>query len=162
MSPGVSMGATKMNLVVLVGRLGADPELRYTQSQKAVANFNLAVSKRTQDREITTWVRIVAWEKLAEIASKHLNKGSRVLVNGELQERSWEKDGQKRSVMEVVAHRIEFMDPPKQQDQQGSTRTRTTHRGPSDQRGRQQNASNQQDDSYSAGGFGNSLDDIPF
>ena len=101
-----------MNSVVLVGRLGRDPELRYIPSGAAVANFSLAIDSRPKDgeRRPPTWVNVVAWQKLAEVVTEYLQKGSRIGVKGRLQSRSWEtQEGQKRSVLEVVAEEIEFL-----------------------------------------------------
>ena len=99
-----------MNKVILVGRLGQDPETRYTQSGKCVATFSLAVSKPVKDSG-TDWFDIVVWDKLAEIVGNNLSKGRRVLVEGRLQARAYEaKDGSKRRVVEVVAQNVEFLD----------------------------------------------------
>ena len=101
-----------MNKVILVGRLAQDPEVKYTQSGKAVSTFSLAVSRRVgQGQESTDFIPIVAWEKLAEIIGNNLTKGRRILVEGRLQIRSYEaQDGQKRRVAEVIAQNIEFLD----------------------------------------------------
>ena len=103
-----------MNKVILVGRLARDPEVRYTQTGKAVASFSLAVSRRfsrTSDQQNTTdFIPVVAWEKLAEICGNNLIKGSQVLVEGRMQVRNYDaQDGSKRYVTEVVAQDIEFM-----------------------------------------------------
>lgn len=102
-----------MNKVILVGRLAQDPEVRYTQGGKAVASFNLAVNRfggGSAQKESADFIPIVAWEKLAEICGNNLTKGSRILVEGRLQIRSYEtQDGQKRRVSEVVAQSIEFL-----------------------------------------------------
>jgi len=103
-----------MNKVILVGRLARDPEVRYTQSGKAVASFSLAVSRRfsrSSDQQNTAdFIPIVAWEKLAEICGNNLIKGSQVLVEGRMQVRNYDaQDGSKRYVTEVVAQDIEFM-----------------------------------------------------
>ena len=102
-----------MNKVILVGRLAQDPEVRYTQSGKAVASFNLAVNRfgGGQGQNNADFIPIVAWEKVAETCGNNLNKGQRVLVDGRLQIRSYETtDGQKRRVAEVVAQSIEFLE----------------------------------------------------
>jgi single-strand DNA-binding protein len=100
-----------VNKVILVGRLAQDPEVRYTQSGKAVASFNIAVNRFGGQKESTDFIPIVAWEKLAEICGNNLTKGRRILVEGRLQIRSYEAtDGQKRRVAEVVAQNIEFLD----------------------------------------------------
>ncbi|WP_373325932.1 single-stranded DNA-binding protein [Sporomusa paucivorans] len=101
-----------MNKVILVGRLAQDPEVRYTQSGKAVASFTLAVNRfGGQGQNTADFIPVVAWEKLAEICGNNLTKGQRVLVDGRLQIRSYEaNDGQKRRVAEVVAQSIEFLE----------------------------------------------------
>ncbi|CQR71365.1 Single-stranded DNA-binding protein ssb [Sporomusa ovata DSM 2662] len=102
-----------MNKVILAGRLGQDPEVRYTQSGKAVCTFNLAVNRRVASGAHleADWVPIVIWEKLAEICGNNLLKGSRILVEGRLQIRTYEaNDGQKRRIAEVVAQSVEFLE----------------------------------------------------
>lgn len=101
-----------MNKVIIVGRLTADPEIRYTQTCKAVASFTVAVNRYTQkDRPEADFIPTVVWDKLAEIVGNNLTKGQRVLVEGRLQIRSYEgNDGQKRRVAEVVAQNIEFLE----------------------------------------------------
>ena len=98
-----------MNKVILVGRLAQDPEVRYTQSGKAVASFNLAVNRYGQ-KDSADFIPIVAWEKLAEVIGNNLKKGSQVLVEGRMQVRSYEtQEGQKRRVTEVIVQNIEFL-----------------------------------------------------
>lgn len=99
-----------MNKVILVGRLAADPEVRYTQSGKCVASFNLAVNRYGNQQE-ADFIRIVLWEKLAELAGNSLSKGSRILIEGRLTIRAYETtDGQKRRVTEVIAQNMEFLE----------------------------------------------------
>jgi single-strand DNA-binding protein len=103
------------NRVVLVGNVGKDPELRYTASGVPVATFSLATSemwkdKDGQQRERTDWHSIVAWSKLAEIIQEIVKKGSRILVEGKIQTRFYEKNGEKRSVMEIVADNVLLLD----------------------------------------------------
>jgi single-strand DNA-binding protein len=100
----------------LVGRLTQDPEVKYTQAGKAVASFTLAVNRFGDNKE-ADFIPIVAWEKLAELCGNNLNKGSKVLIEGRMQVRSYETtDGQKRRVTEVVTQTIEFLDAKKQSD----------------------------------------------
>lgn len=99
-----------MNTVSLIGRLGRDPELRYTQSGTAVANFSLAVT-RPFNREETDWFDVTCWGKTAELAANHLQKGRQVGVAGRLQQDRWEQDGQKRSKVVVVANDLTFVGP---------------------------------------------------
>ena len=99
-----------MNNVSLIGRLGKDPEVRNTSSGKTVANFTLAVDYGFGDRKTTSWIPVHVWEKTAELAGKFLAKGSQVAVEGRLQQRSWEdRDGNTRSVLEVVGDRLDFL-----------------------------------------------------
>jgi single-strand DNA-binding protein len=104
-----------VNKVILVGNLGRDPEIRYTQQGTAVANFSLATTNRFKSRsgemeERTEWHRIVAWDKLAEICGQYLAKGRQVYIEGRLQTREWEdKDGNKRSTTEVVAQTMQML-----------------------------------------------------
>jgi len=99
-----------MNKVILVGRLTRDPEVRYTQTGKAVASFGLAINEGYGDNQRTTFINIVAWEKLAEICGNNLTKGRQILVEGRLQTRSYEgRDGQKHNVTEVVMQNMEFL-----------------------------------------------------
>lgn len=104
-----------MNKVILTGNLARDPEVRYTQSGKAVATFSMAVNRTwkkstdAQAQQLTDFINIVAWEKSAEFCGKYLSKGSRILVEGRIQSRSYEaQDGTKRYVTEVVSENIEF------------------------------------------------------
>lgn len=101
-----------MNKVILVGRLAQDPEVRYTQSGKAVASFTIAVNRFSGGgQKEADFIPVVAWEKLAETCGNNLTKGQRVLVEGRLQIRSYEtNDGQKRRVAEVIAQNIEFLE----------------------------------------------------
>ena len=105
-----------MNQVILIGNLGKDPELRYTQSQKAVVTFSLATSEGGKDE--VAWHNIVVWDKAAENASKFLKKGSKCAISGSIKYRSYDaKDGTKKFITEIVAHRVEFLSAPQQQQQ---------------------------------------------
>ena len=111
-----------LNSVFLIGRLVADPELRYTQKGSPVCDFRIACSRRYKNRETGEWqeetlfINVVAWRRQAETANDFLKKGSAVLVDGSLRSRQWETtQGEKRSSIEVVARRIQFLDmPPKE------------------------------------------------
>lgn len=111
------------NRVFLMGNLTRDPELRYLASGTAVANLRMAVNRRyrAQDGELkeeVCFVTVVVWGKQAENCSQYLNKGSGVFVEGRLQSRSWEtEDGQKRSVMEVRADRVQFLGRPRDREE---------------------------------------------
>jgi single-strand DNA-binding protein len=101
------------NSVTLVGNITRDPELRYTQTGQPNATFGLAVNRRWQNRQTNEWeeavsfFNVVCWRDMAENAAQSLTKGSRVIVTGRLEQRSWQTDqGDKRSVVEVVADEI--------------------------------------------------------
>lgn len=104
-----------INKVILVGRLGKDPEIRYTPDGTAVANFSIATSDEWKDKntgekkERTEWHRIVAWRRLGEICGEFLSKGRQVYVEGKLQTRSWEQDGVTRYTTEIVATDVQFL-----------------------------------------------------
>ena len=106
-----------LNKVMLIGNLGKDPEIRYTQAGSAVANFPLATTDRWTDRqgqrqEKTEWHDIVAFDRLADLAQSYLKKGRSVYIEGRLQTRSWEdQQGQKRYRTEVVANSMQFLEP---------------------------------------------------
>jgi single-strand DNA-binding protein len=108
-----------VNKVILIGNLGRDPELRYTQQGTAVANFTLATNESFPKKdgtreERTEWHRIVAWEKTAELCSQYLSKGRSVYIEGRLQTREWEnKEGQKQRTTEIVAQRVQFLGGPR-------------------------------------------------
>jgi len=101
-----------VNKVILVGNVGRDPELRYTPSGLAVANFTLAtneawVAKSGERQERTEWHRIVVWGKQAEIANEYVKKGKQIYVEGSLQTRQWDdRNGQKRTTTEIRAQRF--------------------------------------------------------
>ena|SRR5690554_1463763 len=100
-----------LNRIVLIGRLTRDPELRYTPANGvAVATFTLAVNRRFQQQQEADFVPIVVWRAQAENCAKYLGKGSLVAVEGRLQIRSYEKDGQRRTIAEVVADSVQFLD----------------------------------------------------
>jgi single-strand DNA-binding protein len=104
-----------VNRVMLCGRLGRAPEVKYTGSGKAVATLSVATddtfkNKSGEREKKTEWHKVVVWDKQAEIAGKYLQKGSLIFVEGRLQTREWEKDGEKRSVVEVVAERFRMLD----------------------------------------------------
>ena len=104
-----------INKVILVGRLGKDPEVKYFTSGDAVCNFSIATSENWKDKntgekkEKTEWHRIVAFRKLAEICGQYLSKGSQIYLSGKLQTRSWEKDGATHYTTEIIADQIQFL-----------------------------------------------------
>ena len=106
--------AGSVNKVILLGNLGGDPELRYTPSGQAVANFNLATNDRMQRdgnwEDRTEWHRVVVWAKLAERCNEYLKKGSSVYLEGRIQTRKWQdKDGGNRYTTEIVAFTVQFL-----------------------------------------------------
>jgi single-strand DNA-binding protein len=104
-----------VNKVILVGRLGRDPETRYTGGGQAVANFSVATDETYKDRagerqKRTEWHKIVVWGKQAEIAQQYLKKGSLVFIEGRIQSREWtDKEGQKRTSFEIVANNFRML-----------------------------------------------------
>ncbi len=107
--------ARSLNQVTLMGNLTRDPELRQTPNGQNVTSFSLALNRSYKDasgawQEATDYIDCVAWGPLAERVSQYLSKGRRCLVQGRLQSRSWEQDGQKRSKVEVLASDVTFLD----------------------------------------------------
>lgn len=112
------MAGRSLNKVTLIGNLGKDPELRYTNSGVPVASFSVATNEQWKDsdgnaQERTEWHNIVAWQKLAEICAEYLKKGGKVYIEGRLQTRSWDdkNTGQKRTVTEIIANDMIMLDP---------------------------------------------------
>ncbi|MCP9289965.1 MULTISPECIES: single-stranded DNA-binding protein [Gracilimonas] len=107
---------SSLNKAMLIGNLGQDPEVRYTQSNTAVATLSIATSERFKDsngeyQERTEWHRVVAWGRTAEICQQYLSKGSKVYIEGPIQTRQWEdKDGQKRYTTEIKALQMVMLD----------------------------------------------------
>jgi single-strand DNA-binding protein len=110
-------GGKMVNKAILIGRLGKDPEVRYTPDGAMVTNFNLATDEQWKDKngekvQKTEWHRIVAFGKLAEICGNYLVKGKLIFVEGRIQTRSWEdKEGVKRYTTEIVANNMQMLDP---------------------------------------------------
>lgn len=161
--------AGSLNKVMLIGRLGQDPKLSYTQSGQAVANFSLATDEGYRDRnsgqkvEKTEWHRVVAWRQTAEFVANYLSKGRLVFVEGKLQTRKWQgQDGQDRYTTEIVANNVQGLDSPGQsQDYQAQGGQRGYQGGGQNggqggpQQGRgggQQNYNNQGGGKYDQGG----------
>jgi single-strand DNA-binding protein len=143
-----------VNKVILVGNLGANPELRYTQGQQAVANLRIATTERWTDKsgqkqEATEWHRVVVWGKQAEIVGQYLTKGRQVYIEGRIRTRQWQDQaGQKRYTTEIVAQNVQMLG----------------GRG-GEQRGPDQDDMAQTvpaDDAMGSGDFGSGDDDIPF
>ena len=100
-----------INKAIIVGNLGRDPEVKYTQNGTAVCNFSVATTYKAKDKEPTTeWHKVVAWGRLAEICGEYLTKGSQVYIEGRLQTRSWDdQDGNKRYTTEIVASEMKML-----------------------------------------------------
>ena len=111
--------ASDLNRVILVGRLVADPSLRYTPAGAAVCSFSLAngrtFTQGSEKKEQTSYFDVVAWSKLGELIAEYCKKGAQIAVEGRLQQRRWEQDGSKRSKVEIVAENIQFISKPKDQ-----------------------------------------------
>lgn len=105
-----------VNKAIIIGRLGRDPEVRYTQDGRAVASFSVATSEEWKDKdsgdkkERTEWHKVVAFGRLGEICGEYLAKGRLVYVDGRLQTRSWEKDGVTRYTTEIVASNMQILE----------------------------------------------------
>jgi single-strand DNA-binding protein len=110
------MAAKSLNKATLIGHVGKDPEIRYTNNGKAIASFGLATSESWKDQsgtmqERTTWHNIVAWERVAEIFSQYVKKGSKLYIEGRIQNRSYDdKDGVKKYISEIVVTDFIFLD----------------------------------------------------
>jgi single-strand DNA-binding protein len=104
-----------VNKAILIGNLGRDPELRYTPSGAAVCTFSIATTEKWRDKqtnemkESTNWHNIVFWGKQAETAKQYLTKGSPVYIEGRIQTRSWEDNGVKKYITEIVGQRLQFL-----------------------------------------------------
>lgn len=157
-----------VNKVIIIGRLGQDPDVRATPSGQTVASLNVATSeswvKEGQREERTEWHRVVVWGKQAEIAGKYLTKGRSVYIEGKLQTRSWDdqQTGQKRYMTEIVAQNIQFLDssrnqadaPYGSQPQYGSSQSQTSENG--------YNQPAQSSPQTTTPDFGSLDDDVPF
>lgn len=142
-----------VNKVLLIGNLGADPEAKVTQSGRPVTTFRIATNERWTDQqgtpqERTQWHRVVTWGKLAELCGQHLRKGRRVYLEGRIQNRSYEKEGETRYISEVVAQNVVFLD--KKSDSMGGY-----DQGGYDQGGYDQGGGYGGGGSGGGGGYGN-------
>ncbi|MEX0798739.1 MAG: single-stranded DNA-binding protein [Bacteriovoracaceae bacterium] len=150
-----------VNKVILLGRLGQDPELKYTPSGAAVCNFSMATSESWSDKntgqkqEKTEWHRIVVWGKLAELCNQYLSKGRQAFVEGRIQTRSWEdKEGNKRYTTEINANTVQFIGG-------ASANTNSSNDSSYDQSAQSGNNNSQKD--YNVSTDANfASDDIPF
>lgn len=153
--------ARSVNQVILMGNLTRDPEVRQTPGGQSVCSFSLALNRSYQDKsgqwqEATDYIDVVAWGPLGERVAQYLNKGRRCLVQGRLQSRSWEQDGQKRSKVEVLANDVTFLD--------GRGGDDSGNGGGNFQGGNNSGSSNKKDDVViqDIGDEPINLDDIPF
>ena len=122
------MARSGINKVIIVGNLGQDPEIKYTAGGAAVTTLSIATSDSWKDKdsgmdqERTEWHRVVLWRRLAEIAGEYLKKGSKVYIEGQLQTRKWEQEGQTRYTTEIIARDMQFL------DSRGSSNTPSTQK----------------------------------
>ncbi len=124
------MARSGINKVILVGNLGQDQEVKYTAGGDAVTTLSLATSDSWKDKdtgenqERTEWHRVVLWRRLAEIAGEYLKKGSKVYIEGQLQTRKWEQEGQTRYTTEIVGRDMQFLDSKGSSENGGSSAER--------------------------------------
>ena len=122
------MARSGINKVIIVGNLGQDPEIKYTAGGAAVTTLSIATSDSWKDKdsgmdqERTEWHRVVLWRRLAENAGEFLKKGSKVYIEGQLQTRKWEQEGQTRYTTEIIARDMQFL------DSKGSSNTSSTQK----------------------------------
>ena len=124
------MARSGINKVIIVGNLGQDPEIKFTAGGAAVTTLSIATSDSWKDKdsgmdqERTEWHRVVLWRRLAEIAGEYLKKGSKVYIEGQLQTRKWEQEGQTRYTTEIIARDMQFL------DSRGSSNASSTQKNP--------------------------------
>jgi single-strand DNA-binding protein len=158
------MASRGVNKVILIGNLGADPEVRYMPNGGAVATIRLATSESWKDQsgqqqERTEWHRVVFYRKLAEIAGEYLKKGAKVYIEGSLRTQQWEKNGEKRYTTEIVGNEMQMLERAGGGDFGGESR------GGADRFGASSSSREpaRQQDSGSFGGLDDGFDDdIPF
>lgn len=148
------MASRGINKVILVGNLGADPEVRYTQNSTAITTLSVATSETWKDkqtgeqREQTEWHRLVFYRRLAEIAGEYLRKGSKIYVEGRLQTRKWQgQDGKDNYTTEIVVNELQMLDSRNAGSQQGFNQNQPASQG------NQQSGFQQQGQQQSSGGF---------
>jgi single-strand DNA-binding protein len=156
-----------VNKVILIGNLGADPELKHTPSNRALCNLRIATTEVYKDKggqrqEKTEWHRITVWGDQAENCSKYLSKGRSVYVEGRLQTRSYDKDGQKHYATDVVADRVVFLGSGGSAGAGGADAGGGTRRGSGSTGGGRGFGDAPPSDEPDAGGLPPSDDDIPF
>lgn len=151
-----------LNKAIIIGRLGRDPETNYLQSGNAVANFSVATSESWKDKntgekkEKTEWHRVVAWGRLAEICGEYLRKGSLVYIEGKIETREWEKDGEKKYTTEIIVREMKMLGGRSESSGGGQRQARSRQGAPSSQPQQQSFAGPNE---YTGG---NTDDDIPF
>lgn len=159
-----------VNKVILLGNLGRDPEVRYTPSGEAVANYSIATTETWKDKggqrqEKTEWHNVVMYRRLAEIAGEYLKKGSQVYIEGRLQTRKWQdKQGNDRYTTEIVADHMQMLgqrDGGGASDRRGGSR-QDYHPAPSKGEGREQELRQEPKPPGPAANFDDMDDDIPF
>ena len=106
-----------MNKVIVTGNLCRDIELRYIPDGTAVGSFSIAVNEKYKDKETTSFFNVTVWGKQAENCNQYIGKGSKVLIEGNLKQDTWEKDGQKHQMVKINAQRVEFIGKPKEKTQ---------------------------------------------
>ena len=157
--------ARGVNKVILVGNLGRDPESRMMPSGGSVTNITVATTKAWRDRESgeqkerTEWHRVVFFNRLAEIASQYLKKGSKVYLEGELRTREWERDGQKHYSTDVIANEMQMLDRKGEHEAYDDTSGSAAASQPAPQSGAAQDTGPQENISPPSDDFD---DDIPF
>lgn len=154
------MSKGSVNKVILIGRLGQDPDVRYMPNGQAVANVTIATSETWKDKntgeqqEQTEWHRVVFFRRLAEVVGEYLKKGSRIYVEGRLQTRKWQDNqGQERYTTEIIANEMQMLD----------TRDSSNSASGKNDNGSAQPAEMNMGDQFDMAATGNSeIDDIPF
>lgn len=160
------MASRGVNKVILIGNLGADPEVRYMPNGGAVTTIRLATSETWKDQqtgqqqERTEWHRVVFYRRLAEIAGEYLKKGGKVYIEGSLRTRKWQKDGQDQYTTEIIADEMQMLD---RVAGPGATGAATSQRGDQDRYApATEPAAPQKSDPGFGGGIDDFDDDIPF
>lgn len=125
-----------MNSIHISGRLGRDPEMKYTQAGKAVTSFSVAVDRRGRDAG-ADWFQVTAWEKLGELCNEYLRKGRQVAVRGRMQSRQYEKDGAKVTAWDLVAEEVQFIGPREEESAPAPTPAPVQKQAPRKPTGRQ-------------------------
>jgi len=108
---------SSVNKATIIGRLGKDPEVKTTSTGKKCATFSVATSEKYKDKEVTEWHRIVLWEQLAELAEKYLKKGNLCYLEGKIQTRDYEQNGQKHYITEIIGSKLTFLSAKPQESQ---------------------------------------------